>query len=379
MHVVIIGAGIGGLAAAVALRRVGVKSLIVERADCIREIGAGLSIWSNAVNALRELGVEARVMESASVIERESVRTPEGRLLAVTEFGDISRNAGAPCICVHRAVLQQILLEELPPDWVRTGARCVGFNDSTAILEDGERIEADVLVGADGISSVIREGLHGAEPPRYAGYTCWRGICRDNGVLPNRTPLMAAGAGSQFALLPCGAAQLFWFFTKNAPQGVTQTKADLLALCGDWAAPVPDVIKATPEGAIVQNDIVDRLPLRWWGRGPVTLLGDAAHATTPNLGQGACTALEDAVVLAHCLRTVRPAESALREYERLRIPRTGAIVRDSWRAGRILQLDQPALELVRDWFIGSWPGRHSGMRMFRNLLTYKVPKLHPSA
>jgi len=293
MHVVIIGAGIGGLAAAVALRRVGVKSLIVERADSIREVGAGLSVWSNAVNALRELGVEARVTDSASVIERQSVRNPAGRLLAVTEFGDISHNADAPCICVHRAVLQRILLEELPPAWVRTGARCVGFNGSTAILEDGERIQADVLVGADGISSVIRAGLHKAESPRYAGYTCWRGICRDNGVLPDRTPLMAAGAGSQFALLPCGSAQLFWFFTKNAPQGVTQTKADLLTLCGDWAAPVPDVIEATPEGAIVQNDILDRPPLRWWGRGPVTLLGDAAHATTPNLGQGACMALEE--------------------------------------------------------------------------------------
>jgi 2-polyprenyl-6-methoxyphenol hydroxylase-like FAD-dependent oxidoreductase len=379
MHVVIIGAGIGGLAAAVALRRVGVKSLIVERADSIREVGAGLTIWPNAVNALRELGVEARVTGSASPIERHSVRTPAGRLITVTEFGKISHNAGAPCICVHRAVLQRILLEGLPPAWVRPGARCVGFNHSTAILEDGERIQADVLVGADGIASVIREGLHGAESPRYAGYTCWRGICRDNGVLPNRTPLMAAGAGSQFALLPCGAAQLFWFFTKNAPQGITQTKADLLALCGDWAAPVPDVIEATPEGAIVQNDILDRPPLHWWGRGPVTLLGDAAHATTPNLGQGACMALEDAVMLAHCLSTVRPAESALREYERLRIPRTGAIVRDSWQAGRILQLDQPALELVRDWFIGTSLSRHLAMRMFRTLLTYKVPELHPSA
>jgi 2-polyprenyl-6-methoxyphenol hydroxylase-like FAD-dependent oxidoreductase len=284
MHAVIIGAGIGGLAAAVALRRVGVKSLIVERADSIREIGAGLSIWSNAVNALRELGVEARVTDLASVIERNSVRAPGGRLLAITEFGDISLNTDAPCICVHRAVLQRILLEELPPAWVRTGARCVGFNDSTAILEDGDRIEADVLVGADGISSVIRAGLHGAEPPCYAGYTCWRGILHKEGALPDRAALLAVGAGSQFGLWPCGAGQLYWFLTKNAPQGTAQTKADVLALCGDWTAPIPDVVEGTPEGAIVQNDIVDRPPLRWWGRGRVTLLGDAAHATIPNLG-----------------------------------------------------------------------------------------------
>ncbi len=204
MRAVIIGAGIGGLAAAVALRRVGVESLVVERADSIREIGAGLSVWSNATNALRELGVELRVSDSASVIERTSVRASAGRLLATNEFGDISRNADAPCLCVSRPVLQRILLEELPPAWVRTNARCVGFDDSTAILENAERMEADVLVGADGISSVIRARLHGAEPPCYAGYTCWRGMIRKQGALPDRTALLAVGAGSQFGLWPCG-------------------------------------------------------------------------------------------------------------------------------------------------------------------------------
>jgi 2-polyprenyl-6-methoxyphenol hydroxylase-like FAD-dependent oxidoreductase len=378
MRVVIVGAGIGGLAAAVALRRIGVESLIVERADSIREIGAGLSLWSNAMNALRQLGVEARVTESASPVERNSVRSPAGRILAVNEFGDIIRDAGAPCICVHRAVLQRMLLEELPPAWVRTGARCVGFDDSTAILEDGERIAADVLVGADGVSSVIRTGLHGAKLPRYAGYTCWRGILQKEDVLPPRTAVLVAAAGSQFGLWPCGAGQLYWFLTKNAPQGARQSKANALTLCRGWSAPITDVIEGTPGGAIVQTDIVDRPPLRWWGRGRVTLLGDAAHATTPNLGQGACIAPEDAVVLAHCLSALRPVESALREYERLRIPRTAAIVRDSWQTGRILQLDQPALEWARDRLMGSSPGRYLGMRMFRNLLTYRVPELPSS-
>ncbi len=225
----------------------------------------------------------------------------------------------------------------------------MGFNDSTAILEDGQRIEADVLVGADGISSVIRAGLHGTEPPRYAGYTCWRAILRKEGALPDCAALLALGTGSQFGLWPCGREQLYWFLTKNAPQGTRQTKADVLVLCRDWTAPIPDVIEATSEGAIVQNDIVDRPPLRCWGRGRVTLLGDAAHPAMPNLGQGACMALEDAVMLAYCLSTVRQAESALREYERLRIPLTSEIVRVSRRAGRILQLDQPALVSARDW------------------------------
>lgn len=377
MRVVIIGAGIGGLAAAVALRRVGIETLVIERVGEIREVGAGLSIWSNAVNALRELGVEARVLASASIVERNVVQTPAGRCITENEFGNISGKAGAPCICIHRAVLQKILLDSLPAASIRTGARCSGFDDSTAILESGERIHGDVLVGADGISSVIRDGLHGVEPPRYAGYTCWRGICNESGVLPDRSAVLAIGEGSQFGLWPCGPGQFYWFLTRNAPQGTIQAKAEVLALCRDWATPVPQIIEATPEDAILQNDIVDRPPLRWWGRGNVTLLGDAAHASTPNLGQGACQALEDAVVLAHCLSEISPVETALRQYERLRIPRTSAIVRKSWQAGKALQFDSPALEWFRNWFMGSWLGGYLGRRTFESLLMYPLPKLQP--
>jgi 2-polyprenyl-6-methoxyphenol hydroxylase-like FAD-dependent oxidoreductase len=380
MRVVIVGAGIGGLATTVALRRIGVETIIIERAASIREVGAGLSIWSNAVNALRELGLEAGLMASASVIERNLVQTPEGRLIARTELGEVSRTAGAPCVCIHRGVLQRILLGAVAPPSLRTGVRCSGFDGSTAILESGERIEADVLVGADGISSIIREGLHGAEAPRYAGYTCWRGIRQDEGeLLPERSALLVVGGGSQFGVWPCGAGKLYWFLTKNSPRGTTQAKAEAVAVCRDWAAPVPEIVAGTSEEAILQNDIVDRPPLRWWGRGAVTLLGDAAHPTSPNLGQGACQALEDAVVLAHCLGEARPIEAALRTYERLRLSRTTQIVRDSWQIGKVMQLDSTWLESVRNWFMGSWLGARLETRMFRRLLIYQVPKLDPHA
>jgi 2-polyprenyl-6-methoxyphenol hydroxylase-like FAD-dependent oxidoreductase len=377
VRVVIVGAGIGGLAAALALRRVGIETLIIERVNGIREVGAGLSLWSNAVNALRGLGLQANVMASASIVERVLTRTPAGRLVSQSELGAISQMAGAPSICLHRAVLQKILLGALPPTSIRTGARCSSFHDSTAILENGERINADVLVGADGICSVIRDGLHGAQAPRYAGYTCWRGIRQDNSVLPERSALLVVGLGSQFGLWPCGAGQLYWFLTNNANPGTTQRKADAVALCRSWAAPVPEIVEGTPEEAILQNDIVDRPPLRWWGRAAVTLLGDAAHASTPNLGQGACQSLEDAVVLAHCLSGTRPIQAALRQYEHLRIPRTTAIVRNSWQTGKALQIDSPALEPFRNWFMGTWLGTRLEMRAFRRLLTYQLPRLQP--
>jgi 2-polyprenyl-6-methoxyphenol hydroxylase-like FAD-dependent oxidoreductase len=225
---------------------------------------------------------------------------------------------------------------------------------------------------------VIRDGLHGIQAPRFAGYTCWRGICPDTGVLPDRTALLVVGAGSQFGLWPCGIGQLYWFLTKNAPQGTAHTKADAVALCRNWAAPVPEIVDGTPEDAILQNDIVDRPPLPFWGCGRVTLLGDAAHASTPNLGQGACQALEDAVALAYSLNGTQPVEAALRKYEQLRIPRTTAVVRNSWQIGKVLQLDSPALELFRNWFMGTWVGALLAMRTFESLMTYRLPKLRSS-
>lgn len=378
MRAIIIGAGIGGLAAAVALRRIGVEALVLEQAPVIREAGAGLSIWSNAVNALRELGLEGSVMTCASVIEHNSVQTLSGHLIARSELGLLSSTAGAPCICIHRAALQRILLDALPAASVRTGARCAGHEDSTAILEGGERIEADFLVAADGIYSVIRDALHGSAPPRYAGYSCWRGIRSDNGVLPPRSTLLAMGAGSQFGLWHCGAGQLYWFLTKNGPPGTMQTKAEATALCRGWAAPIRETVAGTPENAILHNDIVDRAPLRgWWGRGRVTLLGDAAHASTPNLGQGACQALEDAVILAHCISEAGPVGAALRKYEQLRITRTTSIIRNSYQAGKILQLDSPALESFRNWFMGTRLSTYLSNRTFASLLTHKLPALHP--
>jgi len=281
MRAVIVGAGIGGLAAAVALRRVGVETTVIEQVVAIRAVGAGLAIWSNALNALRELGLETRVRAAGSVVERTLCQSPAGRILTRTEFGNAAPNADIPCVCLHRAALQRILLEALPSHSVRTGFRCVGFSGSNALLESGETIEADLLVGADGISSVIRKGLRGPDAPRYVGYTCWRGICPDTGMLPDRSALLAMGSGSQFGLWPCGAGQLYWFLTKTMPPGLTRSKADALALCSAWAPPIPDVIEATPGDAILQNDILDRPPVRWWGRGGVTLLGDAAHPSTP--------------------------------------------------------------------------------------------------
>ena len=253
-------------AAAIALRRVGVESLVLEQTPAIREIGAGLSLWSNAVVALRELGVDQKVIASGSAFETFLSQSSSGRAIAESNFADLAREAGAPCVCIHRAVLQRILFEEVDPASVRTGARCVRFENSTAILETGERIEADFLVGADGINSVIRRQLHGEEPARYEAPTRWRGNCNASELLPARTSLLVLGREHSLARFRVVRDWLYWFLAKNAPRGTVQTRADALATCCNWARPVLDFIHATPEEAILQNDIVDRQPLKSWGR-----------------------------------------------------------------------------------------------------------------
>ncbi len=269
------------------------------------------------------IGAAAKVLAAGSVIERIVSQTLTGRPISVNDLSAISRSAGAACVCVRRAALQQILLEELPTSAVKTGVRCIGFEKSTAVVEGGQRIEGEIVVGADGIFSVIRDQLHGTAQPRYAGCTCWRGIYHGNGVLPDRTSLLAVGRGSQFGLWPSGAGQYYWFLTKNSLPNRSKSEpgSQPVATYGHWPSLIREIIAGTPENWIVQNDIIDRPPLSWWGRGRVTLLGDAAHATTPNFGQGACQALKDAIALADCLRQQHPLEAALREYERRRIPR----------------------------------------------------------
>ncbi len=150
----------------------------------------------------------------------------------------------------------------------------------------------------------------------------------------------------QCGVWPCGEEKLYWFLAKNTPAGTTEGRRGAIGLTRRFAAPIPEVIERTPEDAVLQNDILDRPPLRWWGRGPVTLLGDAAHTTMPNLGQGACQALEMRVYLADCLRGANSEQAGLRAYESQRIPHTTKIVRDSWRTGRMLKMENRALE----WF-----------------------------
>jgi 2-polyprenyl-6-methoxyphenol hydroxylase-like FAD-dependent oxidoreductase len=357
LHVSIIGGGIGGLAAASALQRQGIQVTVFERNPELREIGAGLTLWANGVQVLRHLGLGDTLTAVSARLTSFECWSWRGRRLGSMRLDAIERRVGAPSLGIHRADLLRLLAGAVDQGSIHVHAHCVGFSSEQghviARFADGHEQQTDVLVGADGLYSVIREQLLGKAPPRYSGSTCWRGVAlfEDAHVTPGISS-ETWRRGRRFGMLPIGNGRVFWYATLNCPAGeqdrAGERKKNLLRLFGGWRHPIEQLIEAADEEAILRNDLFDRRPVRHWGRGRVTLLGDAAHPPTPNLGQGACQALEDALVLAGCLSDQRELVAALRAYEARRRKRSAAIIKQSALVGKIGQWEQPLLCSLRD-------------------------------
>jgi 2-polyprenyl-6-methoxyphenol hydroxylase-like FAD-dependent oxidoreductase len=359
LEAIVVGGGIGGLAAGIALEQRGIRVRVFERAEAPGEIGAGLSLWRNALMALARLGQSTALGAIGLPQAGGGLRSWRGDVLTAVP-GDVSD----PLVTVvHRAELHTLLLDALGRERVRLGAACVGFEQDgdgvTSRFADGSQARGDVLVGADGLHSVVRAQLFGAGRPRYAGYTAWRGVASfEHRRLPAGAGAETWGCGARFGLAPMSHDRVYWYATRNAPENepdVGDRKVELLRLFRGWHAPIEAVIAATEARAILRNDICDRPPLRRWSRGRVTLLGDAAHPMTPNLGQGACQAIEDALVLARCLAEADAVPSALTTYEGRRLERTSRIVRQSWRIGRVAQWQHPVACRLRDALVRRLP------------------------
>ena len=356
---IIIGGGIGGLCAAISLRRMGVEVAVYEQAQELRAIGAGLTIWANAIKALRKLGLADEVLGAGSRIERGELRTSSGRVLSRSHPGELEQRFGEPTIAIHRADLHEILLKALPPEAVRLGARCVQFQEDresvTATFSDGHMDRAQLLVGADGIHSVIREQLFPEVQPRYSGYTTWRGVVQTRDEAALGTTSESWGCGARFGIVRIDKERVYWFSTANVEAGrklaPAESKSFLLDHFKDWHHPVKLLIESTPPEHILHNDIYDIAPMKKWHRGRAVLLGDSAHATTPNMGQGACMAIESSLALARALRQEEELSAGLNRYERERMARTAWITNQSWRIGRIGQFENRFLCALRDAFV----------------------------
>lgn len=351
-----VGAGIGGLTAALALSRTGWQVTVLERAPELGEVGAGLSIWPRAWRILADLGVAERLVDGARPALQAGLRRPDGRWLAKVGPDTAERTP----VMVHRARLHEALVGELETRdgvEVRTGVTVAGLADLGDVDSRGP---VDLVVAADGIRSTIRNELHQREDVRYSGYTAYRGVTaapvpgdplRHAQDTASSTGGETWGTGVRFGYAPLVDGRTYWFVAANRPMGEAggDHHADVTGLVGDWHEPIPQLVAATPPSAVLRGDVCDlRLPLRRFDHGRVVLLGDAAHATTPNLGQGACAAIEDAAVLAAQLAGHARVESALVAYDRTRRPVTSRLVWASRMVGAVGQVENGAVVAVRD-------------------------------
>jgi 2-polyprenyl-6-methoxyphenol hydroxylase-like FAD-dependent oxidoreductase len=331
---IVVGAGIGGLTTAAALKRIGWSPLVLEKSALLGEVGAGLSLAPNALAALDEIGIGQGIRAMGRPSEADgTMMQPSGHYLMKRDSDRDDR-----LLAFHRADLHRALREAVGEDSIRTATTVrgvAGVGDRVLVEHSSGSDVADLVVAADGIHSSIRTAdWPGATPPVFRNYTVWRGIAALGGVAGS----MTLAAGSYFLVHPLTGGRVYWALgTRAEVPGVTYTDdhAEVVARTVGWHDPVRRLLDATPPGAVIHNDIYDLDPLPTYVNGGVALLGDAAHAMCPDLGQGAGQAMEDAVVLAASLQAETDMASALRRYDIERRPRSQGIARDARKRATI--------------------------------------------
>jgi 2-polyprenyl-6-methoxyphenol hydroxylase-like FAD-dependent oxidoreductase len=354
MKALIAGAGISGLATGIALRQIGFDVEIYERSSRLREIGAGLMIWPNGARSLEALGVKIDALR----VQRLSICTWRGHHLNDYPLQSVSKRFGFDPSFVHRAELQAALAMRFGSDGLFLGAEVNGFEQDGArvqvILHDGRAADGDLLVGADGLRSVVRRELLADGDPVYLGSTIWRGVVQREERLRIQPEcgINWIGRGAEFLAFHLKGDRIYWAGVTKEPRGERAGpgghKRDLIERFGSWAKPVPELIAATDSAAILRNDMYDRPRAPHWSGGRVTLVGDSAHPMTPNAGQGACQALEDAVALGNSLKEASNPTEAFSLYERARLRRANRVVAMSRQATRAVQIENQVLCALRD-------------------------------
>jgi len=359
----IVGAGIGGLAAALALRRRGWDVRVFERASSPRELGFALALAPNALAALRELGVVEAVQRDGFTTRSIEIRRGDGKLLKRIDFA-VDQGAVYSVVAL-RTVVHGSLLEAVGTDALVLDSAAAGFDVTaegvTLKLADGRRIAGDILVGADGVASVIRRQLHPGEPdPRPSGFHAIRGVT-SGGVdrLGGSSGVLFLGDGIEAGLARANADDVYWYLSlldADVEAGTADARAAVERAVRNLDSRFASIALAAGPQDLRLDRLFQRDPLDTWGDGPVTLLGDAAHPVLPYTAQGAALALEDAVALGLALGRGGNPEPALRRYERVRSKRTRRVVRAGPRIGAMTTTRNPARTLLRNTAIRLLPG-----------------------
>ncbi|RNM25566.1 FAD-dependent urate hydroxylase HpxO [Dickeya undicola] len=337
MKALIIGAGMGGLCAAAALKKAGMDCEVFEAVADIKPVGAAISVWPNGVKCMRSLGMgDILDLSGGPMHEMAYQDGRQGDTLTRFSLQPLVDQVGERPCPVARAELQGQMLDHWGRDRVQFGKRVCQVEERGssvwATFTDGTVAQGDLLIAADGTHSAVRPYVLGHTPARrYAGYVNWNGLVAiDERIAPARQWTTFVGEGKRVSLMPVANGRFYFFFDVPLPAGLAEDRhsagQDLRRYFDGWCAPVQWLIAQLEPDAINRIEIHDMDPLERLVRGRVALLGDAGHSTTPDIGQGGCAAMEDAVVLGQALAGLHPIETALRQYQQQRLDRVRDLV-----------------------------------------------------
>ncbi|MDX2242566.1 MAG: FAD-dependent urate hydroxylase HpxO [Leptolyngbyaceae cyanobacterium bins.302] len=358
LKVIIVGAGIGGLTAGIAMAKAGYEIEIYDRVSDLRPAGAGISLWSNGVKVLNRLGLGKEIAAIGGQMDRMEYRTVAGEVLNHIDLLPLMHQVGQRPYPVARTDLQQMLRNAFPGE-VKLDHACVEIRQDehqvTAIFENGHEATGDVLIAANGIRSNCRAYVAGEEvPPKYVGYVNWNGLVPASADLaPPNTWVVYVGEHKRASMMPVADDRFYFFFDVPMPQEAAfqggDIRADLTRFFAGWAPPVQTLIQQLDPEKTNRVPIHDMGPIDRMVRGRVALLGDAAHTTCPDLGQGGCQALEDALVLTNYLTSTNiSVADALKRYEAERVERTCAVVQKARKRAEQIHGKDPAI--TQQWY-----------------------------
>lgn len=355
MQIAVIGGGIGGLALANGLHNQGIKVHVYEKASSFKPLGAGIGLGSNAVLALEEIGIK-QITREGMPLYKQVFLDKNFDVMNTIDFSLLKRRFGEETITIQRSDLHNALREQLDPDYLHFNHEVTDFESHpdhiTLTFSNGLSKTVDYVIAADGIHSVFRQKLFPKHKIRYANYTCWRGITKNKGDVELNTSHEAWSDKGRFGWAPLKNNEVYWFGCVNAPEAdqyLQSKNKDEVALLFEHFSPViKRLVQETDPDYFLHHDIYDIEPLDRFYKNRVILLGDAAHATTPNMGQGAGQSIEDAHALTYAIKHNQTMNQALVDYNKARVKKARKVIELSRQIGQAAQWDKPLLTYFRD-------------------------------
>jgi 2-polyprenyl-6-methoxyphenol hydroxylase-like FAD-dependent oxidoreductase len=320
MKVVITGGGIAGLTTAIALQQVGISCTIYEASPELKPVGAGIVLAANAIKAFKKTGIAQAILEKGRLLDAFTILDTTGKTILKTNSSLVRAKFGTDNFTIHRADLHQVLLSFIPPENLQLNKRCVHLERTLdkvfLFFQDGSKAEADYVLACDGIHSGIRSKLLPGVYPRYAGYTCWRAVV-DSPHLAYNEATETWGTHARFGMVPLPAGKIYWFACIPAAQNdqnlKNYTSLHLLNYFKNFHSPIPELLHLSQNEQLLWNDICDIKPLKRFAFDNILLLGDAAHATTPNMGQGSLSGDRRCGNISHGVAKNHPHKRCLPE------------------------------------------------------------------